>query len=53
MSFKAPLENALLGILMTGPNHGYELHGYMSAHMSVFWQLSMNQIYVLLRKNAL
>jgi PadR family transcriptional regulator AphA len=50
MSFKISPENALLGILMTGPKHGYELHGYMSARMNEFWQLSMSQIYALLKR---
>ena len=50
MSFKVSPENALLGILMTGPKHGYELHSYMSARMNEFWQLSMSQIYALLKR---
>ena len=50
MSFRVSPENALLGILMTGPKHGYELHGYMSARMNEFWQLSMSQIYALLKR---
>ena len=50
MSFKVSPENALLGILMTGPKHGYELHAYMSARMNEFWQLSMSQIYALLKR---
>jgi PadR family transcriptional regulator AphA len=50
MSFKVSPENALLGILMTGPKHGYELHGYMSARMNEFWHLSMSQIYALLKR---
>jgi PadR family transcriptional regulator, regulatory protein AphA len=50
MSFKISAENALLGILMAGPKHGYELHGYMSARMNEFWQLSMSQIYALLKR---
>jgi len=50
MSFKVSAENALLAILMAGPKHGYELHGYMSARMNEFWQLSMSQIYALLKR---
>jgi PadR family transcriptional regulator AphA len=50
MSYKVSPENALLGILMTGPKHGYEVHGYMSARMKEFWQLSMSQIYALLKR---
>jgi len=50
MSFRVSPENALLGILMSGPKHGYELHGYMSARMNEFWQLSMSQIYALLKR---
>ena len=50
MSFRVSPENALLGILMTGPKHGYELHGYMTARMNEFWHLSMSQIYALLNR---
>ena len=50
MSFKVSAENALLGILMTGPKHGYELHGYVSAKMNQFWDLSMSQVYALLKR---
>jgi PadR family transcriptional regulator AphA len=50
MSFKVSAENALLGILMTGPKYGYELHGYVSAQMNQFWDLSMSQVYALLKR---
>jgi len=50
VSFRVSPENALLGILMTGPKHGYELHAYMSARMNEFWQLSMSQVYALLKR---
>jgi PadR family transcriptional regulator AphA len=50
MSFKVSAENALLGVLMTGPKHGYELHGYVSAQMNQFWDLSMSQVYALLKR---
>jgi len=50
MSFKISAENALLGILMTGPKHGYELHGYVSTEMNQFWNLSMSQVYALLKR---
>ncbi len=50
MSFKVSAENALLGILMTGPKHGYDLHGYVSTKMNQFWDLSMSQIYALLKR---
>lgn len=50
MSFKLSPEYALLGILMRGPKHGYELHGYSSSEMSQFWHLSMSQVYALLKR---
>jgi PadR family transcriptional regulator AphA len=50
MSYKISAENALLGILMTGPKHGYELHGYVSTKMNQFWNLSMSQVYALLKR---
>jgi len=48
MSFKSSPEYALPGILMTGPKHGYEVHGYFSSKMNQFWHLSINQMYALL-----
>ena len=50
MSFKLSPEYVLLGILMTGPKHGYEMHSYFSSHMDQFWRLSMSQIYALLKR---
>ena len=50
MSFKLSPEYALLGILMTGPKHGYEMHSYFSSNMHQFWRLSMSQIYALLKR---
>jgi DNA-binding PadR family transcriptional regulator len=48
MSFKLSPEYALLGVLMPGPKHGYEMHSYFSSNMDQFWRLSMSQIYALL-----
>jgi len=48
MSFKLSPEYALLGVLMTDPKHGYEIHGYFSSKMNQFWHLSINQMYALL-----
>jgi PadR family transcriptional regulator AphA len=50
MSFKLSPEYALLGVLMTGPKHGYEVHSYFSSHMDQFWRLSMSQVYALLKR---
>jgi len=50
MNFKLSAENTLLGILMTGPQYGYDLHRYISLHMSQFWDLSMSQVYALLKR---
>jgi PadR family transcriptional regulator AphA len=50
MSFRVSPENSLLGILMTGPKHGYELHGYICSKMNQFWQLNMSQVYALLKR---
>jgi PadR family transcriptional regulator, regulatory protein AphA len=50
MSFKISAENALLGILVEGPKHGYELHGYVATEMNQFWNLSMSQVYALLKR---
>ena len=50
MSFKLSPEYALLGVLMTGPKHGYEMHSYFSSKMGQFWRLSMSQVYSLLKR---
>jgi DNA-binding PadR family transcriptional regulator len=52
MNFRQSAEHILLGILMTGPKYGYELHSYISNHMSQFWALSMSQVYALLKRMA-
>jgi DNA-binding PadR family transcriptional regulator len=50
MSFKLSPEYALLGVLMTGPKHGYEMHSYFLSKMGQFWRLSMSQVYSLLKR---
>jgi PadR family transcriptional regulator AphA len=50
MSFKLSAEYALLGVLMHGPKHGYEIHGYFSSEMNLFWHLGMSQAYALLKR---
>ena len=50
MSFKLSPEFALLGSLMAGPKHGYEVHGEFSSKMNQFWHLNMSQIYALLKR---
>lgn len=50
MSFRSSQEYAILGVLMTGPKHGYELHGYICSKMNQFWHLSMSQAYALLKR---
>lgn len=50
MSFRLSPEYALLGILMPGPKHGYEVHREFSSKMSQFWHLNMSQIYALLKR---
>ncbi len=43
-------EYALLGVLMAGPKHGYEVYNYFSSSMDQFWRLSMSQTYALLKR---
>lgn len=50
MSFKLSPEYALLGVLMAGPKHGYEVYHFISSNMEQFWHLSMSQIYALLKR---
>ncbi|MDY6861833.1 MAG: helix-turn-helix transcriptional regulator [Thermodesulfobacteriota bacterium] len=50
MNFKSAQGYALLGILMTGLKHGYDIHNYFCTHLNQFWYLGMSQIYALLKR---
>jgi DNA-binding PadR family transcriptional regulator len=50
VSFRLSPEYGFIGILMTGPKHGYEIHGEFSSMMTQFWHLNMSQVYALLKR---
>jgi len=43
-------EYALLGFLLLGSNHGYELHRRMSAELGGIWRISQSQAYAVLKR---
>jgi DNA-binding PadR family transcriptional regulator len=43
-------EYALLGFLIAGPNHGYNLHQRIAAELGHVWHLSQSQSYTILKR---
>ena len=43
-------EFALLGFLIAGPDHGYDLHQKVSAELGNVWHLSQSQAYAVLKR---
>ncbi|QTA91059.1 PadR family transcriptional regulator [Desulfonema magnum] len=41
---------ALLGVLMTGPRHAYEILQFMKAHLGFTWYLGRSQLYLVLKR---
>lgn len=41
---------AILGALMSGPKHGYEILRFLDSHLEPTWHISSSQLYLLLRK---
>jgi len=41
---------AILGVLMSGPKHGYEILQFLVTHLGSAWHISSSQLYLLLRK---
>jgi DNA-binding PadR family transcriptional regulator len=50
VSLKLSPEYALIGILMAGPKHDYEIHGEFSSMMTQSWHLNMSEVYALLKR---
>jgi len=40
-------EPALLGFLLDGPMHGYDLYKQVDAHLSLMWHIGMSQMYAI------
>jgi PadR family transcriptional regulator AphA len=47
---RLPLEQALLGFLMQGPMHGYDLHESVEEELSEVWYMGMSNIYGALKR---
>lgn len=43
-------EFALLGFLVSGPSHGYDLHQRFTAELGYIWHLSQSQAYAILKR---
>jgi PadR family transcriptional regulator, regulatory protein AphA len=50
MKDKPPTEYALLGVLMSGPKHGYEILQLLETGLGPAWSASTSQLYVLLKR---
>jgi len=50
MKDKPATEYALLGVLMSGPKHGYEIIQSLETGMGPAWSVSTSQLYVLLKR---
>jgi DNA-binding PadR family transcriptional regulator len=50
MKAKPSTEYALLGSLMSGPMHGYEILRFFNEFLESTWHISTSQLYVLLKK---
>ena len=50
MKDKPATEYALLGALISGPRHGYEILQYLEAGLGPAWSVSTSQLYALLKR---
>ena len=47
---KLPFEYAILGALMKGPMHGYDIHRFLLSPLGAVWRVGMSNTYALLKK---
>jgi DNA-binding PadR family transcriptional regulator len=47
---KNPTEYVVLGALMSGPRHGYEIMQFLGTALDATWRISTSQLYVLLKR---
>ena len=50
MKTKPSTEYVLLGILMSGPKHGYEIMQFLDSALESTWRVSTSQLYTLLKR---
>jgi len=47
---RLPMEQALLGLLMPGPLHGYDLHRRVEAELGWIWTMGLSNVYAALKR---
>ena len=47
---RLPLEQALLGLLMEGPMHGYDLHQRVEEELGIVWYMGISNVYGALKR---
>jgi len=50
MKTKPSTEYVLLGLLMSGPKHGYEIMQFLDSALESTWRVSTSQLYALLKR---
>jgi len=50
MTLRSPTEYVVLGALMSGARHGYEIMQFLGSALDATWRLSTSQLYVLLKR---
>ena len=50
MKSELPTKYILLGVLYSGPKHGYEIRRFLKNEMDSTWQVSTSQLYALLKR---
>ena len=50
MKIKPATEHILLGILMSGPKHGYEIMRFLDVELGATWHVGASQLYALLKR---
>jgi len=50
MAPKSPTEYVVLGALMSGARHGYEILQFLGSALEATWRLSTSQLYMLLKR---
>lgn len=50
MTQKSPTEYVILGALMSGSRHGYEIMQFLGSALEATWRVSTSQLYVLLKR---
>ncbi|MBW2064662.1 MAG: PadR family transcriptional regulator [Deltaproteobacteria bacterium] len=50
MNIKPSTQYVLLGSLMSGPKHGYDIKHFLESRMEATWRVGTSQLYALLRR---